>query len=143
MERWMALDVGTKRIGVAVSDPLGLTAQGIKVFQRTGSVKKDLQHLAEIFQTRQATGLVIGLPRHMDGRKGPEAEGIERFGRQLGRMCGVEPHFWDERLTTVEAERTLLAADLSRKKRRLVIDQTAAVILLESFLQYKKTQTQS
>lgn len=139
----MALDVGTKRIGVAVSDPLGLTAQGIEVFHRTGSVKKDLRYLAEVFQARQATGLVIGLPRHMDGRKGPEAEEVERFGDQLGRMCGVSPHFWDERLTTVEAERTLLAADLSRKKRRLVIDQTAAVILLESFLQYKKTQSQS
>ena len=143
MERWMALDVGTKRIGVAVSDPLGLTAQGVEVFHRTGSVKRDLQHLTEVFQAYQATGLVIGLPRHMDGRKGPEAEGVERFGRQLARKCGVSPHFWDERLTTVQAERVLLTADLSRKKRRLVIDQTAAVILLESFLQYKKTQSQS
>ncbi|HEY8345322.1 MAG TPA: Holliday junction resolvase RuvX [Bacillota bacterium] len=138
-ERWMALDVGSKRIGVAISDPLGLIAQGIEVYQRKGGLEKDLAYLTELFRRHQAQRLLLGLPRHMDGREGPEAKGIRKFGRLLGARCGVEPVFWDERLTTTEAERMLVSADLSRAKRRKVIDEVAAVILLESFLRNRNT----
>ena len=87
-ERWMALDVGSKRIGVAISDPLGLIAQGIEVYQRKGGLEKDLAYLAELFRKYQAQRLLLGLPRHMDGREGPEAQGIRKFGRLLGVRCG-------------------------------------------------------
>jgi|SRR5690554_3104824 len=137
-KRWMALDVGTKRIGVAVSDPLGVIAQGIEVYTRSGGLENDLTYLADLFHKYQASALLIGLPRHMDGREGPEAKGIKKFGNQLGARCGgVTPVFWDERLTTMEAERTLLTADLSRAKRKKVLDEVAATILLESYLRYK------
>lgn len=134
MKRWMALDIGEKRIGVAVSDPSGTIAQGVAVITRTGKQNKDLRRLVELFQEYQCTGLVIGLPLHMNGRAGEEAEKIKEFGDLLGEKCGVTPVFWDERLTTVQAERSLLQMDLSRRRRRQVIDQVAAAILLESFL---------
>src|SRR5690554_2906797 len=134
MKRWMALDMGEKRIGVAVSDPSGVIAQGVEVITKTGQQKEDLRRLAELFRAYQCTGLVIGLPLHMNGRAGEEAQKIKDFGVLLGRECGVTPVFWDERLTTVQTERSLLQMDLSRRRRRQVIDQVAAAILLESFL---------
>jgi len=138
MVRWIALDMGEKRIGVAVSDPLGLTAQGVEVYNRTGKQKEDLRYLAELFRKYQGTGLVIGLPRHMNGRTGEEAEKIKYFGNLLGKKCGVVPVFWDERLTTVQAEKALLEMDLSRQKRRRVVDRVAAALLLECFLRCHK-----
>ncbi|NLZ44948.1 MAG: Holliday junction resolvase RuvX [Clostridia bacterium] len=134
MKRWMALDMGEKRIGVAVSDPSGVIAQGVEVITKTGQQKEDLRRLAELFRAYQCTGLVIGLPLHMNGRAGAEAEKIKEFGFLLGKEAGATPVFWDERLTTVQAERSLLQMDLSRRRRRQVIDQVAAAILLESFL---------
>lgn len=134
MKRWMALDIGEKRIGVAVSDPSGTIAQGVEVITRTGNQKEDRRRLVELFRAYDCTGLVIGLPLHMNGRAGAEAEKIREFGVLLGKEAGVTPVFWDERLTTVQAERSLLQMDLSRRRRRQVIDQVAAAILLESFL---------
>lgn len=134
MKRWMALDIGEKRIGVAVSDPSGTIAQGVEVITRTGNQKEDRRRLAELFRAYQCTGLVIGLPLHMNGQAGEEAEKIREFGGLLGKEAGVTPVFWDERLTTVQAKRSLLQMDLSRRRRRQVIDQVAAAILLESFL---------
>ena len=107
---------------------------GVAVITRTGKQNKDLRRLVELFQEYQCTGLVIGLALHMTGRAGEEAEKIKEFGVLLGEKCGVTPVFWDERLTTVQAERSLLQMDLSRRRRRQVIDQVAAAILLESFL---------
>ena len=89
MKRWMALDIGEKRIGVAVSDPSGTIAQGVAVITRTGKQNKDLRRLVELFQEYQCTGLVIGLPLHMNGRAGEEAEKIKEFGVLLGEKCGV------------------------------------------------------
>ncbi|HHW13278.1 MAG TPA: Holliday junction resolvase RuvX [Firmicutes bacterium] len=133
-QRIMALDVGEKRIGVALSDPLGLTAQGLEVYQRQ-TLAQDLAYLTALFQKHQCSGLLIGLPRHMNGEMGPEAEKIMEFGTRLGRDCGVKPVFWDERLTTVQAERALLEGNVRRRRRRQVIDQLAAVLLLENYLQ--------
>lgn len=132
-ERIMALDVGERRIGIALSDPLGITAQGLEVYQRRTEAE-DLIYLTGLFQKHQCTGLLIGLPRHMNGEIGPEAEKIMDFGRRLGHACRVEPVFWDERLTTVQAERALLEGNMRRRRRRQVIDQVAAVLLLENYL---------
>lgn len=129
----MALDVGDQRIGVAVSDPLGITAQGIEVYQRK-TLPVDLEYLSALFRHWEGSGLVVGLPRNMNGTLGPQAESVMEFAHQLGERCGVPPIFWDERLTTVQATQVLLAADLSRKKRRTVVDQVSAVIILQGFL---------
>ena len=137
--RIMALDVGDKRIGVALSDPLGLTAQGLEVYQRT-TTAKDLAYLTALFKEHDASGLLIGVPRHMNGEIGPEAEKIMAFGQRLGDNCGVEPIFWDERLTTVQAERALLEANVRRSRRRQVIDQVAAVLILENYLRFGALQ---
>lgn len=137
-QRLIALDVGEKRIGIAVSDSLGITAQGVGVYNRV-SLKTDFTYLAGLFQKYQCTGLVIGLPRHLNGELGPEANKIMSFGKRLGRNCGVEPIFWDERLTTVQAEKALLEGNLSRSRRRQVIDQLAAVLLLDNYLSFRQT----
>ncbi len=137
-ERLMALDVGEKRIGIAISDPLGLTAQGLEVYTRLNS-KTDFQYLTNLFQKHQCTGLVIGLPRHMNGDLGPEAKRITKFGNKLAGLCKVDPIYWDERLTTVQAEKALLEGGLSRRRRRQVIDQLAAVLLLDNYLSFRKS----
>lgn len=138
-QRIMALDVGEKRIGVALSDPLGITAQGLEVYHRR-SLPQDFAYLSGLFQKYQCSELLIGLPRHMNGEIGPEAEKIRRFGERLGKDCRVEPIFWDERLTTVQAERALLEGNMRRNRRRQVIDQLAAVLLLENYLRFGALQ---
>lgn len=132
--RVMALDVGSSTIGVAVSDELGYTAQGVEVIRRR-SLKGDIDRLRELVQKYGVKSLVVGIPRNMDGTYGLAAEQIRRFCRVLEKELGLPLIEEDERLTTVAAERTLLEADLSRKRRREVIDQVAATLILQSFLQ--------
>lgn len=132
MGRWVGLDLGERRIGVAVSDPLGITAQGVEVYRRKGD-QADLRYLAQRFAELDGDGLVLGLPRNMNGSLGPMAEKVREFGERLGELCGVSPVYWDERLTTTQATRVLLAADLSRARRRQVVDQLSAVLILQSF----------
>lgn len=139
VERLMALDIGEKRIGIAVSDLLGVTAQGVGVYNRVNN-QKDLAYLTELFRQYECTGLVIGLPHHLSGELGTVAPRIMKFGKRLGASCGVEPVFWDERLTTVQAERALLEGNLSRKRRRQIIDQLAAQLILDSYLNYRRTR---
>jgi putative Holliday junction resolvase len=131
--RILALDVGTRRIGLAVSDPLGLTAQGLGVLERRGW-ERDLAKLTELGRTYQVQEVLVGLPRHMDGRPGEQAEEILALARALGEALGARVATWDERLTTVEAERLLIQADLSRKRRRRVVDQVAASLILQAYL---------
>lgn len=133
MGRWVGLDLGERRIGVAVSDPLGITAQGVEVYHRNGD-RTDIRYLAKRFTELEGDKLVIGLPRNMNGSLGPMAEKVQEMGRRLGEACGVLPVYWDERLTTVQATRVLVAADLSRAKRRQVVDRLSAVLILQSFL---------
>jgi len=90
LERWMGLDIGERRIGVAVSDWLGLTAQGVEVYRRRRGLKEDLAYLTERFRQLEATGLLIGFPRNMNGTVGPQADSVREFGRRLGERCGVE-----------------------------------------------------
>ncbi|MGI6430379.1 MAG: Holliday junction resolvase RuvX [Syntrophomonadaceae bacterium] len=131
--RIMGLDVGEKRIGIAVSDPMGWTAQGHSVLQRS-SLTKDLAKLRELCQQLECELLVVGLPRNMDGTLGPKAEEIQEFGGSLQENLGLPIEYWDERLTTRSAERVLIEADISRRKRKQVIDKVAAVYILQSYL---------
>ncbi|MDY7228416.1 Holliday junction resolvase RuvX [Hyalangium rubrum] len=131
--RTMGLDVGTKTIGVAVSDGLGLTAQAITTVRRT-NLKADLAELSELVREHEVSRIVVGLPLNMDGSEGPRAEASRKFAETAGQALGVPVEFWDERLSTVAAERTLLEADLTRAKRRQVIDQVAAQFILQGWL---------
>ncbi len=133
--RILALDVGAKRIGLAVSDPLGITAQGLGVVIRKDRAEV-LAQLLEVARKWQVQRVVVGLPRHLDGRLGDAAPGILKLASDLGEALGVRVVPWDERLTTVEAERVLLQADLSRRRRRQVLDQQAAVLILQNYLDY-------
>jgi putative Holliday junction resolvase len=136
--RTLGLDVGTKTIGVAVSDGLGLTAQAVTTVRRT-NIKADLAALAKLAREHEASRIVVGLPLNMDGTEGPRAEASRKFAEVAGQTLGVEVEFWDERLSTVAAERTLLEADLSRAKRRQVIDQVAAQFILQGWLDAKRS----
>jgi putative Holliday junction resolvase len=131
--RTLGLDVGTKTIGVAVSDGLGLTAQTVTTIRRT-NLKADLAALAELVREYEAERFVVGLPLNMDGSEGPRAEATRKFVDALTQSLGLPVEYWDERLSTVAATRTLLEADLSRAKRREVIDQMAAQFILQGWL---------
>lgn len=131
--RTMGLDVGTKTVGVAVSDGLGITAQGVTTVRRTG-LKADLAELERLIAEYEVTRAVVGLPLNMDGSEGERAAASRKFGEALGKATGLPVEYWDERLTTVAAERVLIEADVSRKKRRAVIDQMAAQLILQGWL---------
>ncbi|MCR4442034.1 MAG: Holliday junction resolvase RuvX [Peptococcaceae bacterium] len=131
--RILGLDVGDKRIGVAVSDGLGLTAQGLTTIVRS-DIKKDIERLAAIIREHSIEKIIVGLPRNMNGTYGPQAEKTKEFVKLLRKEIPLEVVFWDERLTTALARRTLLEGDVSRKKRREVIDRMAAVVILQGFL---------
>lgn len=131
----MGLDVGDRRIGVAVSDPDGLIAQGIVVITRT-NLSRDIAALGSIIREQGVEKVVVGLPRRMDGSIGPQAEKAQAFGRTLQESVGVQVVFWDERLTTAEAERVMISAGTRRAKRKSTIDMAAATILLQSYLDY-------
>ena len=131
--RTLGLDVGTKTIGVAVSDGLGFTAQGVTTVRRT-NLKADFAALKVLVQVHEGERFVVGLPLNMDGSEGPRAEASRKFAQQLQSALGLPVEFWDERLSTVAATRTLLEADVSRAKRREVIDQMAAQFILQGWL---------
>ena len=131
--RIMALDVGSKRIGVALSDPLKITAQGLQTFQRT-TLEEDVKGLWQLIDEHEVSQLVVGLPKNMDGTIGFKAEEVQQFIADLTADRKIEIIWIDERLTTVSAERVLLEADVSRAKRKKVIDKMAAVVILQSYL---------
>ncbi len=134
MKRYLGLDVGSATIGVSVSDPFGWTAQGVETIRRK-SREADFVRLAELIRQYGAETFVIGMPLNMDGTKGMRAERTEDFAKELAEAFPqIGQEFWDERLTTVMAERELIAADVSRKKRKQVIDKMAAVAILQGYL---------
>ncbi len=135
--RILGLDLGEKRIGVALSDALGLTAQGMMVLARQG-LAADLDRIVQLAQEHQVQEIVIGLPRHMDGHLGEGAAVVLEWAAELQRRLGVPVHTWDERLTTLQAEKVLLSADVSRRKRRQVIDKMAASLILQAFLDQRR-----
>ncbi|MEQ8201656.1 MAG: Holliday junction resolvase RuvX [Syntrophomonadaceae bacterium] len=131
--RIMGLDVGEKRIGIALSDQLGWTAQGHSVLVRR-NLQQDLKYLADLCAANEVATIVIGFPRNMNGTIGPKGQEMLEFGSLLQEHLGLPVEYWDERLTTVAAERVLLEANLSRRKRKQVIDKLAAVNILQGYL---------
>ena len=131
--RIMALDVGSKRIGVALSDPLKITAQGLETFQRK-TLEEDVKGQWKLIDEHEVSQLVVGLPKNMDGSEGFKVDEVRQFIADLTAERQIETIWVDERLTTVSAERALLEADVSRAKRKKVIDKMAAVIILQSYL---------
>lgn len=136
MMRILGLDYGDRRIGVAVSDIFGWTAQGVDVIVRKRD-DEDLQRIAEIVQAHEIGEIVLGLPKNMNGTIGPRGEICMAFAQTLHDFLNLPVHLWDERLTTVSAERTLIEADVSRKKRKQVVDKMAATLILQNFLDSK------
>ena len=129
----LGLDLGTKTIGVAVSDSLHSVASPLETIKRR-KFGQDAARLLEIVSGRDAVGLLLGLPRNMDGSEGPRCQSTRAFARNMERLTGLPIGFWDERLSTVAAERALLEADASRKRRAEVIDSVAASYILQGFL---------
>ena len=131
--RIMSLDVGSRTIGIACSDALLMTAQGIETIRRT-SLENDFNRLRELISEYEVHELVVGMPKNMNGTKGDRAEKTEEFVEKMKAVIDLPVTFWDERLSTVMAERQLIAADVSRKKRKGVIDKMAAVVILQGYL---------
>lgn len=131
--RWLGLDVGDKTIGVAVSDPLNITAQAVEVIRRR-SDDADFARLGELARQYEVTGIVVGLPRNMNGTLGPRSQLVRAFAALTIERLGLPVREWDERLSTVAAQRSLLEADMSRAGRRKVVDKVAAAIILQNFL---------
>ncbi len=137
--RVMGLDIGSNTIGVAVSDELGLTAQGLKTIRRK-SREEDLREIDTIISQLEIRKIVVGLPINMDGTVGKQAEMILKWTKVLEENCRLPVVTWDERLSTVGASKILLEADLSRNKRKKVIDKLAAVLILQGYLDQSRTE---
>ena len=140
MSRIIGLDVGEKRIGVAVSDELAIAAHPLTVIVRDG-LEKDLRKIEEIVQEYSAVGIVVGLPLNMNGTIGESAKRVLSFTDSLKKKFSVSVETWDERLTTVSSEKVLLEADLSREKRKKVIDKVAATLLLQCYLDNRRRES--
>ena len=136
--RILGLDVGTKTVGVAISDEMGWTAQGletIKINEERGQFGFD--RISELVKQYNVDKIVVGLPKNMNGTIGPRGEACQQFAENLRELLQLDVVMWDERLSTMAAERLLISADVSRKKRKQVIDKMAAVVILQGFLDRK------
>jgi putative Holliday junction resolvase len=136
------MDVGDRRIGLAISDEMGWTAQGLETYERR-NLRQDLAYLNELIRSRAVTDVVVGLPRHLDGHIGPQAQKVLTFVESLKTRVTVPVLMWDERLTSREAERTLIEAHVSRSKRKTVVDQMAAILILQSYLDSRQAASHS
>lgn len=134
MMRVLALDVGDKRIGLAVSDPLGITAQGIETYTRTGDDEADADYIIKLARSYAPVKLLFGMPRNMDGSYGFQSEKVRAFADVILNKWDGGHAFFDERLTTVAAERVLKEAELNWQQRRKVVDKLAATIILQGYL---------
>jgi putative Holliday junction resolvase len=135
--RVLALDLGKRRIGLALSDELGITAQGLETLERS-NIREDLARLAQLASDKNVTLFLMGNPLHMSGREGRQTEYTRDFAERLHAVTGLPVEFRDERLTTVEAERVLRQSGISIQKRAKAVDRLAAVILLESYLDSRR-----
>ncbi len=132
--RKMSLDLGDRRIGIAISDPLGIIANPLETYTRT-SIKADIAHIAELVKSQNVDCIILGLPINMDGTEGERVQKSRDFGMLLSEnIPDVKIDYMDERWTTVSAEKMLIDADVSREKRKTVIDKVAATIILQSYL---------
>ncbi|MFP5237698.1 MAG: Holliday junction resolvase RuvX [Acidobacteriota bacterium] len=136
--RYLALDVGTKRIGVAVSDELGLTAQPVMTLEVRRNRREDLRSIARLARRFTVTGIVVGHPIHLSGETSPRAVKVQQFATELGELTGLPIHLWDERLTTREAHQILYESGRDRQDHKDVVDQVAATLILQSFLDERR-----
>ena len=143
--RIMGLDYGTKTVGVAISDALGLTAQGIETIQRKeeNKLRRTLARIEELVSEYEVEKIVLGFPKHMNNDIGERAEKTLEFRDMLARRTGLEVIMWDERLTTVEAERTLIESNVRRENRKKYIDKIAAIFILQGYLDSVYLQRQT
>ena len=139
--RILALDLGKRRIGLALSDELGITAQGIDTLHRT-RLREDLVKLGQLIRENNVSLILMGNPVHMSGQEGRQSDYSRDFAKRLQESAGVDVKLWDERLTTVEAQRVLRESGISLQKRNQAVDRLSAVILLESYLDSLERQPQ-
>jgi putative holliday junction resolvase len=132
--RIVALDVGSKRIGVAITDPLGITAQGLDTIQRQNK-RRDMEALGAVLSKYEVREIVVGLPLRLSGAEGTQSEKMRRFADDLRAHFGITVHLWDERWTSTEANRLLRETDLSIKKRGQAVDRMAAILILQSWME--------
>jgi putative holliday junction resolvase len=132
--RTLGLDVGSRRIGIAISDPLGITAQGLETLQRRNK-RLDLDALERIVRQNEVREIVVGLPLRMSGAEGTQSEKMQVFAQDLRKRFRLPVHLWDERLTSAEANRLLRETDLSIEKRAKAVDRMAAVLILQGWMQ--------
>jgi putative pre-16S rRNA nuclease len=137
--RFLGLDVGNRRIGVAVSDELGLTAQPVLTLERRRSRREDLRSLTRLARRFGVAGIVVGDPLHLSGDESPQTEKTRAFAAELGELTGLPIHLRDERLTTQEAHQILYEAGRARQEHRRVVDQVAATLILQGFLDERHT----
>ncbi|SEF81139.1 putative holliday junction resolvase [Caloramator fervidus] len=131
--RVLGLDVGEKRIGIAISDPLGWTAQSLKTLERR-NIKSDIEEIIKIIEQHKVEKLVVGLPKNMNGTIGESGQKVMNFCNKLLEKINIEIIYEDERLTTMAAEKILIDADISRKKRKGIVDALAATFILQTYL---------
>ena len=137
--RILALDFGSKTIGLAVTDELGLTAQGLQTLRRTNK-RNDLDHLRRLIKQYGVGELVMGLPLRLSGEAGIQADKVEVFAEELRKKFKLPVHLFDERLTSVEANRVLRESEMSIRRRAEVVDQLAAVLILQAFLEARRSK---
>jgi putative Holliday junction resolvase len=137
--RIVSLDIGEVRIGVAACDEMEIAAYPISTIRRVGSLKRDVEAVMRAVREQEAETILVGLPLSLDGGVGPQAERVKGFAKALGAAAGVPIVFWDESLTSVEANEIMIAQGVSRAKRREKIDQVAAVLILESYLRQRSS----
>ena len=137
--RVLGLDVGSKRIGVAISDPLGITAQGLETIQRQNK-RLDFEQLQKVVRDYEVTEIVVGYPLRMSGAEGVQAEKMQRFAEELRQRVPLPVHLWDERLSSAQANRLLRETEMSIARRGQVVDQMAAVLILQSWMDARSSR---
>jgi putative holliday junction resolvase len=140
--RVLGLDVGSRRIGIAVSDPLGITAQGLETLQRKNK-RHDFEYLERVIQDYQVQEIVVGLPLRMSGAEGTQSEKMRAFAKDLRKKFSLPVHLWDERLTSAEANRFLRDTELSIEKRGKAVDKMAAVLILQGWMEQRASSQRS
>lgn len=135
-KRILGLDYGTKTVGVAVSDPLGITAQGVGIIrrERPTHLRKTYSRIEELISEYGCEKIVLGLPKNMNGTEGERVEATREFGDALERRCGVAVEYWDERLTTVAADKSMMESGIRRENRKEYVDEIAAMLILQGYL---------
>lgn len=138
--RILGLDVGTKNIGVSICDPMGIIAGGLPTIRRKGDTEADVRKVTDAVKEYGVETIVVGLPKNMNGTEGPSCDMAKEFAALVSEVVDTPIVFWDERLTSVMAENAMIEADLSRKKRKQKVDSLAAILILQSYLDYLKNE---